>query len=158
MLRLVLKLLLIFILVAFFNSGVLAASSFPFKWSKDQEPEQHQGKQKQMKEGPPSHASAHGFYRAKHKYQYYPFQKVYHDTERGLYFYLNGDNWEVGATLPSHLSAGLGDFVTIELETDKPYSHNDEHVKEYSSEKPRKAKNNIWSKLVFVLLYGHPSR
>ena len=68
MLRLVLKLLLIFILVAFFNSGVLAAGSFPFKWSKDQEPEQHQAKQKQMKEGPPSHASAHGFYRAKHKY------------------------------------------------------------------------------------------
>ena len=38
--------------------------------------------------GPPAHAKAHG-YRAKHQYRYYPIvQKVYHDSERGLYFYL----------------------------------------------------------------------
>ena len=156
-LKLTFKLLLCFILVVFFNTSLHAGGSFTLKWGKDSEPAQQQAKQDNKKGGPPAHAPAHG-YRAKHQYRYYPSQKVYHDTERGLYFYLNGDNWEVGATLPSHLSAGLGDFVTIELETDKPYTHNAEHVKEYSSEKPRKAKNNIWSKLMFVLLYGHSSR
>jgi hypothetical protein len=77
-------------------------------------------KHKHKKGGPPSHAPAHG-YRAKHKYRYYPDCSVYHDTERGLYFYLKGDNWKIGASLPSHMRADLGESVTIELDTDKPY-------------------------------------
>jgi hypothetical protein len=87
-------------------------------------------KHKYKKEGPPAHAPAHG-YRAKHKYRYYPSCSVYYDSGRRLYFYLRGDSWEVGASLPNHLRIGLGDSVNIELDTDKPYIHHAEHVKKY---------------------------
>jgi hypothetical protein len=85
---------------------------------------------KHRKGGPPAHAPAHG-YRAKHKYRYYPSRSVYYDTGRGVYFYLKGKNWEVGASLPSSLRVGLGDSVSIELDTDKPYLYHADHVKKY---------------------------
>ncbi len=142
-LKLMFNLMLTAIFVVFFNSSVLAGGSFTFKWGKDTEPEQHQVKHKQKKGGPPAHAPAHG-YRAKHQYRYYPSQKVYHDSDRGLYFYLKGDNWEIGASLPSHLKVGLGESVTIELDTDKPYVHNAEHIKKYP---PQKSKGKKHKKL-----------
>lgn len=83
-----------------------------------------------VKKGPPAHAPAHG-YRAKHHYRYYPTCSVYYDYGRKIYFYLRGDRWEVGASLPSHLRIRLGDSVNIEMHTDKPYIHNAEHVKKY---------------------------
>jgi hypothetical protein len=93
---------------------------------------------KHKKGGPPAHVAAHG-YRAKRQYRYYPSSSVYYDTGRGLYFYLKGDNWEVGASLPSSLRVGLGDSVSIELDTDKPYNHYKEHIKKYP---PKKSINN----------------
>ena len=135
-LKSMLKLLICFILVVFFNTSLQADGSFTLKWGKDSEPAQQQAKQDQKNVGPPAHAPAHG-YRAKHQYRYYPDQKVYHDAERGLYFYLKGDNWEVGASLPSPLRSALGGSVTMELDTDKPYVFNAEHVKKYP---PKKAK------------------
>ena len=101
----------------------------------------HQNKKK----GPPAHAPAHG-YRAKHQYRYYPSRSVYYDTGRGLYFYLKGDNWEVGASLPNHLRIGLGNSVRIELDTDKPYIHHAEHVKKYPPGQMKKKgkKKNKW--------------
>ncbi len=83
-----------------------------------------------VKKGPPDHAPAHG-YRAKHKYRYYPSCSVYYDYGRKIYFYMRGDHWEVGASLPSHLRIRLGDSVNIELRTDRPYIHYAEHVKKY---------------------------
>jgi len=114
------------------STNVFAGGSFSFTWGKDSEPEQQQvkHKHKHKKSGPPAHAPAHG-YRAKHQYRYYPSSKVYHDTRRGLYFYLKGDNWEVRASLPSKLQAGMGSYVNLELDTDKPYVHNAEHVKKH---------------------------
>ncbi|MGD2186712.1 MAG: hypothetical protein PVI71_11325 [Desulfobacterales bacterium] len=85
---------------------------------------------KHKKGGPPAHAPAHG-YRAKHYYRYYPSCSVYFDQGRKLYFYIKGDHWEVGASLPNHLRISLGDSVSIELDTDKPYLHHAEHVKKY---------------------------
>jgi hypothetical protein len=102
-------------------------------------------KHKHKKGGPPAHAPAHG-YRAKHKYRYYPSQKVYHDTDRGLYFYLKGDNWKIGVSLPSHIRADLGESVTIELDTDKPYVHNSYHVKKYPPKKSKGNKQKKWVK------------
>ncbi len=93
-------------------------------------------KHKHKKGGPPAHAPAHG-YRAKHKYRYYPDCSVYHDTERGLYFYIKGGNWEVGASLPNNLQMGLGESVSLELDTDRPYVHNADHIKKYP---PKKSK------------------
>lgn len=83
-----------------------------------------------VKKGPPAHAPAHG-YRAKHTYRYYPSCSVYYDCGRKIYFYLRGDRWEVGASLPVHLRFRLGDSVNIEMHTDKPYVHYADHVEKY---------------------------
>ena len=80
--------------------------------------------------GPPPHAPAHG-YRAKYKYHYYPDEHVYFDVSRGLYFYLEGDEWRVSASLPAHLHVQLGDYVTVELDSDEPYSHFEHHKDKY---------------------------
>ena len=45
-------------------------------------------------------------------------ESVYYDTSRGLYFYLEGSNWEVGASLPNTLRVRLGDYVSMELDAD----------------------------------------
>ena len=96
-------------------------------------------KHKHKKGGPPTHAPAHG-YRAKHKYRYYPDSSVYHDDERGLYFYIKGGNWEVGASLPNNLQIGLGQSVSLELDTDRPYTYHADHVKQYPPGKMKKNK------------------
>ena len=100
-------------------------------------------KHKHKRKGPPAHAPAHG-YRAKHQYRYYPSRSVYYDTGRKLYFYIKGDKWEVGASLPNRIRIGLGDSVNIELDTDRPYIHHSEHVKKYppgQMKKKHKKKN-----------------
>ena len=128
------KSLFIFLAIGFFiiafNSNVFAGGSISIQWGKGTESDNTPVAEKHKNQGPPAHAPAHG-YRAKHQYRYYPSRSVYHDTDRGLYFYLKGDNWEVGASLPSSLRVGLGDYVSMELETDKPYVHHAEHVKKY---------------------------
>ena len=144
-LKLIFKLLLCLILVVFFNTSLHAGGSLTLKWGKDSESAQQQANQEQKNVGPPAHAQAHG-YRAKHQYRYYPDQKVYHDAERGLYFYLKGDNWEVGASLPSPLRSALGGSVTMELDADKPYVYNAEHVKEYPPKKSNGTKQKGWAK------------
>ena len=87
-------------------------------------------KDQNERKGPPPHAPARG-YRAKHQYRYYPACSVYFDTGRRIYFYLEGDNWEVGASLPSSLQMRLGDYVNMELDTDRPYIYHEDHVKKY---------------------------
>jgi hypothetical protein len=82
------------------------------------------------KKGPPPWAPAHG-YRAKHRYYYYPSSYVYFDTGRKLYFYLEGDNWRFGASLPSGIHVDIGDHVTLEMDTDKPYEFHSHVVKKY---------------------------
>jgi len=72
------------------------------------------------KGGPPAHAPAHG-YRAKYNYQYYPKANVYYDTDRNLYFYMQGDNWKASVSLPLDLKLGLGNYVSVEMDCDKPY-------------------------------------
>ena len=153
----ILKSLLFFTLIVFFNSNLHAGSTFTFKWGKDSsEPEQQQVKQDNKKGGPPAHAKAHG-YRAKHQYRYYPDQKVYHDTDRGLYFYLKGDNWEVGASLPATLKSGLGESVTIELDADNPSVHNADHVKQYPPKKSKSTKKRSWPRKNSHFKGGYPN-
>ena len=91
------------------------------------------------KNAPPPHAPAHG-YRAKHKYYYYPSCSIYFDIERKVYFYLSGENWEMKAELPSTLKVKLGDHVTLELETDKPYTNHKKHQKKYPPGQVKKKK------------------
>lgn len=80
--------------------------------------------------GPPPWAPAHG-YRAKHKYRYYPLSYVYYDTGRSLYFYYEGGRWEVSVSLPSSIRIDVGDYVSIEMDDDKPYHYHSDVVKRY---------------------------
>lgn len=69
--------------------------------------------------GPPDHAPAHGF-RRKYEYSYYPSSKVYYDRDRGLYFWIRGDGWEVGAKLPDHFVLNEDESVTVVLDRSTP--------------------------------------
>ena len=90
--------------------------------------------------GPPANAPAHG-YSAKHRYRYYPSCYVYFDVSRKCYFYLTRDGWKVSASLPVHMRAQLGDYVSIEMDTDRPYTKFQEHKKKYP---PRQLKKKRW--------------
>lgn len=92
------------------------------------------------KTGPPAHAKAHG-YRAKHQYHYYPESSIYFDTGRSVYFYLDSSGaWRMNVSLPQSLQVSLGNKVTIEMETDRPYIKNAEHKKKYPQKKKKKHK------------------
>jgi hypothetical protein len=92
--------------------------------------------------GPPDHAKAHG-YRAKHTYRYYPSAQAYYDVERKAYFYLEGDDWRVSVSLPISLKLQLGDYVTVEMDSDKPYTRFEEHKEKYP---PGQSKKNLATK------------
>ncbi len=96
-----------------------------------------QGKGK--KGGPPPHAPAHG-YRAKYEYRYYPCCRVYHDTARGVWFYIKGGDWAFGASLPANLQAELGHYVNLSMDTERPFEFNDEHRRQFPPEKFKKNK------------------
>jgi len=93
------------------------------------------------KGGPPPHAPAHG-YRAKYTYRYYPSCSVYYDTYRRLYFYLQGPNWQISASLPQGLQLSLGSYVSIEMDTDKPYTYYEEHKRKYPPGQLKKKDKN----------------
>lgn len=104
------------------------------------------------KGGPPSHAPAHG-YRAKHNYHYYPSAQVYFDLSREVYFYLEGGAWKMSISLPDYLNVKIGDYVSIDMDTDKPYTRYAEHKKKYppgqlkkknKGKKGKKGKGRKW--------------
>lgn len=80
---------------------------------------------------PPSWAPAHG-YRAKHRYVYYPRAEVYYAPERHMWFWMGGNGWQAGVSLPGDLRAYVsGGGVDIELGVDQPYLRHTEIVDEY---------------------------
>ena len=130
--------MIIIIFVFFFVGGAFADNNNSVKIAKDTEGEYGQIKERyKHQNGPPSHAPAHG-YRAKYQY-----------------FYLKGENWEVGISLPSHLKNDLGEYVSLGLDTDKPYLFNEEHIKKYSSKQSnsKKRKINFFTKL-WILMFA----
>jgi hypothetical protein len=94
--------------------------------------------------GPPPWAPAHG-YRAKHRYLYFPECPAYYDTDRSVYFYIEGGNWVVSVSLPDRLSMKLGEHVALELDTDKPYTYYNDHKKKYPPGQAKKNKSNKWA-------------
>ena len=92
------------------------------------------------KGGPPPHAPAHG-YRAKYSYQYYPSCGVYFDISRKVYFYFEGTKWRMSVSLPQTLYVKLGDYVSIEMDTDKPYTQYEKHKHKYP---PGQLKKKKW--------------
>jgi hypothetical protein len=90
------------------------------------------------KKGPPPWAPAHG-YRAKHLYYYYPVSGVYFDLERRLYFHLDVGRWRVSASLPRGIHIDLNHYVSLEMDTDKPYVFHSEVIKWYPPGKLKKS-------------------
>lgn len=82
------------------------------------------------KGGPPPWAPAHG-YRAKHRYRYYPSSRVYYGEDRGVYFYYRDGEWRVSASLPSYIRVDAGDYVTLEMDSDRPYEYQGEVERRY---------------------------
>ena len=74
------------------------------------------------KGGPPDHAPAHG-YRRKFQYRYYPSSKVYYSVEKRVYFWLEGNGWKLGASLPAGYSISGVDPVSLSLDEETPYAH-----------------------------------
>jgi hypothetical protein len=136
--RLVLLLALGFLVFAFGSNSLAQSGSVTVQWGDDSKQEPDGGGYKK-KGGPPPHAPAHG-YRAKHQYRYYPNCNVYQEPSRGVYFYMKGDGWAVGASLPTNLQSSLGASVNLDMDTDKPYELNAEHVKQYPKEKYKPGK------------------
>ena len=82
-----------------------------------------------------------------HSYRYYRNEHTYYDTDRHLYFYLEGDGWRIAASLPSHIKLS-NDYISVELDTDKPYEYYEEHSGKYppgQMKKGEKKKGKKWA-------------
>jgi hypothetical protein len=83
--------------------------------------------------GPPPWAPAHGR-RAKQAYYYYPASGIYYRPADRTWFYLEGENWSVGAVLPSHIHVNFDHCVSVELDDDRPYRRHREISAYYSTD------------------------
>lgn len=122
-------LFMMFSVLLFFTSCRSTGGGVSVDWGNDTE-YYHTHDVKRNGGGPPSHAPAHG-YRAKHHYQYYPSTGVYYDSYRKVYFYLEGDHWRMSVSLPQSIHVQLGNYVDIEMDSDKPYTHYEDHKRKY---------------------------
>lgn len=86
-----------------------------------------QGVHKQPR--PPAHVPAHG-YRKTFAYQYYPTPNVYYEPSRNVYFYLSDGQWVMAVGLPSSIHLDVGEMVTLELPTNRPYVEKAKHIKQ----------------------------
>lgn len=89
------------------------------------------------KGGPPPWAPAHG-YRAKYKYRYYPSSSVYYDSVRNAYFFQDKGSWRASTDLPNWVKIDKGDYIMLEMNTDRPYEFHTEVQEKYP---PGKQKN-----------------
>ena len=119
------RLLLFLVLILFISSFFILSSASAVELKI-----QIGGGDQERPGGPPAHAPARGL-RAKQAYQYYPSANVYFDPVKKVYFYLSGGVWKFGLSLPLSLKVKLGDHVSLELDTDKPYLFNAEHKRKY---------------------------
>ncbi len=81
--------------------------------------------------GPPPWAPAHGRRAQLYQYYYYPAAGVYFNVATGSYFYMNGGSWQVGMSLPSTVVIDPGAYVSLQLDTDRPYLYYDQHRAKY---------------------------
>jgi hypothetical protein len=143
----ILKLLILWmsiLLVVSFTACKTTGGGIHVAWGPDSKGTHVSHPHKVKKGGPPPHAPAHG-YRAKYAYRYYPSSCVYFDTCRKVYFYLERGGWRVSASLPHDIRLALGNYVTVELDTEKPYTRFEEHRRKYPPGQLKKKKNK-WAK------------
>ncbi|MDH4267220.1 MAG: hypothetical protein OEW45_16440 [Deltaproteobacteria bacterium] len=99
-----------------------------------------------LESGPPPWAPAHG-HRAKHQYYYYPESHVYFDVGRSLYFYSHGAGWQASVSLPSGIRVSAGEYVSLDMDNDRPYIYHADVEKRYPPgqlKKKGKGKNKKW--------------
>jgi hypothetical protein len=89
---------------------------------------------------PPPWAPAHGARAKQHAYTYYPDYGFYYAPETQMWFWLEGSNWRIGASLPLDYRPYATGGISIELDTERPYEEHDVVVKQYG--KPKKIKHN----------------
>jgi len=75
---------------------------------------------------PPEHGC-----KATHIYYYYPSAFVYFDVNRKIYFYLADGAWIAAPVLPPTIVIRPDEFVTIELDVDRPYIYFNKHRTEF---------------------------
>jgi len=132
--------------IFFIALGVMvscAGGRIQIGWPSKQAPPPPAGKHGEKKGGPPPHAPAHG-YRAKHQYRYYPSAEIYYDPVRASYFYFEGGSWRMSVSLPRGLRVTLGEYVEIEMDSDKPYERHVEHREKYPPGRRHKEKKKKW--------------
>ena len=87
-------------------------------------------------QGQPPQEPAHRD-QAERVYRYYPAREVYYDTERCVYFYIEGGTWESDALLPYDLRQSLGRYETVKLFADTPYEYHAAAYKKTYRVRPR---------------------
>lgn len=99
-------------------------SSYPYegdkeerKYYEEQEREERKHYEEQEREAQKERYEKHKRY----EYRYYPSTHVYYDVNRKVYFYLEGDKWQISGTLPGGIRLGFQDYVTIQMDNDRPY-------------------------------------
>ena len=80
--------------------------------------------------GPPPWARGQGN-RAQYHYRYYTYHRVYFDEQRGVYFFPSNGSWQMSVSLPSYIQITVNDFVTLDMDTDRPYEYHNDVVKKY---------------------------
>jgi hypothetical protein len=118
----------------------LSLDGINFAWGGGSEVSRAADLRKVGTDGPPPHAPAHG-YRAKHAYRYFPGSHVYFDVRRKVYFYLRGDQWKMSVALPEDIRLHACDYVSIEMDSDKPYTQFAKHKKKYPPGQLKKKKD-----------------
>lgn len=73
-------------------------------------------------------------YGVKYEYRYYPSAGIYFDTARKVYFYLDGSDWQMAPSLPAGSAPLSGEYVIIEMDTDKPYMRHEEHKRAHPAD------------------------
>lgn len=144
MIKLLMSFACVFLMLSF-SACNTTSGGVHIGWGAKPEIKDHQGYKKPKKGGPPPHAAAHG-YRAKYAYRYYPDCYVYFDVHRAVYFYLRGDSWRMSVSLPQDIRLQVANYVTIEMDTDRPYARFKEHKRKYPPGKMKKNKKGKWSK------------
>lgn len=88
---------------------------------------------------PPPWAPAYGHRaheRAAHEYRYLYYRNevpLYYAPQRGLWFWLSGNRWQVGASLPLQYQRYATGGISIQLNTVRPYEQNAYVVTHYGA-------------------------
>lgn len=78
--------------------------------------------------GPPPYPAFHPFY---YDYYFYPTAHVYFQFTTGYYFYLLDGRWVKSRVLPPSIHLGVADRVKLKIDSDKPYTNYNEHIRLY---------------------------